>query len=105
MSTIPVRLTWEEWWPVPQLQTEQDIRNFFEEYGASQEGAEELIEETKWLPVPQELLTKYRHMVTLRQEIDEAMRAIEHAHRKIPKPPTREDRNNKRRLAKRGGAR
>lgn len=95
MSTIPVRISWQEWYPVVELETEQDL----------QEAGVYELNNIKFLPVPLELLGKYRQMVALRWELSEALRAIQDAHREIPKRPTREDRNNKRRLAKQGGAR
>ena len=93
--TIPMQLTWTEWWPVPHLSTEQDLRDTG--------SPEESISNTKFLPVPLELAGKFYQMEALIRELRETMRAIEDAHRKVPTPHTREDRNNKRRLAKQGG--
>lgn len=90
MSTIPIRITWEEWYPVVCLWTEQEVSEYE-------------IANAKFLPVPLELLSKYRQMVALRGELHHALMVIQDAHKEIPKRPTREDRNNKRRLAKRGG--
>jgi hypothetical protein len=90
-----MQLTWTEWWPVPHLSTEQDLRDM----GSS----EESISNTEFLPVPLELEGKFYQMQALRRELREALRAIEAAHMEVPKPPTRENRNNKRRLTKRGG--
>jgi hypothetical protein len=93
--TIPMQLTWTEWWPVPHLSTEQELQGT----GSS----EEYISNTEFLPVPLELAGKFYQMQALIRELREALRAIEAAHMEVPKPPTRENRNNKRRLAKRGG--
>lgn len=97
--TIPMQLHWTEWYPVPYLESAQDLRN----YGWYDE---EEIQARKFpYDIPVELAGKFYQMVALRRELTEALKAIEDAHKEVPKPPTREDRNNKRRLAKRGGAR
>lgn len=77
MSTIPVKVQWCERYPHLWLDTEQDIRDWWKSFETEQDFINDEVASTKFIEVPQEVVTNYRLAMKLLREVEQQVTEIQ----------------------------